>query len=301
MDSYKKFAELLDKLVSVFTDHHTSTMSRFNETIDTVKSTSKTNRITIATVIVVVMLAMTCIVCTSLFAISTQIESHMGNIYTRLDTLELMIDHQTNLLEDIGSRIPVLPEETVEPDESMAPEPATVSESPMVNDPVAEVNEPDSDTDQEYNLRELTKPTGFSAEQLQTIVDETYSRVWGRDAGLWLNHGDILASVEENNGFNSLYILGIGGLESGFGTSGLATKANNPYGMIGREFDTVQDATIYLGNLLADNYIGEGRLTLVDIGKKYCPPTYEKWAKDVQWITNQFINTAEDLLEEGVI
>ncbi len=152
------------------------------------------------------------------------------------------------------------------------------------------------------NLSLLTTPTGFTPEQFDAVIMETFTtKLTCEDIGIFENLGETLYQVEQENGFNALYILGIGGLESGYGTSSMARNQNNPYGMIGLSFDSVPDATLYLGNLLQKRYISQGRTSLTKIGQKYCPPTYEHWAGSVQWITNQYISTAQDMVREGRI
>lgn len=163
--------------------------------------------------------------------------------------------------------------------------------------------EPESEPDPiVYNTKRLLEPSGFTAAQFDAIIEETFARKFPRkDIGIFADLGGTLYQIEQDNGFNALYILGIGCLESGYGKSTLAKTKNNPYGLLGMSFDSIADSTTYLGNLLQRSYIGKGRTSLTEIGKKYCPPTYQDWASSVQWITNQYIETANALIAEGKI
>ena len=90
-------------------------------------------------------------------------------------------------------------------------------------------------------------------------------------------------------------MLGIASLESGWGTSSLATTQNNLYGLHGCKFDSVDECTEYMGNLIRNFYIDQGLNTLSKIQARYCPPGGSKWVNDVTWCTNKYINAANEL------
>ena len=144
------------------------------------------------------------------------------------------------------------------------------------------------------DLYALLTPSGLSPDQFNDIIRTTYSNKWHKDPGAFGNLGATLSSIEDQYDFNALYILGIAGLESGYGTSSRYLKTNDAYGQIGMSFDSLDASTMNLAKNLRHNYIDQGRTDLLSISEKYCPPHFVdgKWAKDVQWITNQYIKVA---------
>lgn len=81
-------------------------------------------------------------------------------------------------------------------------------------------------------------------------------------------------------------MVAISCLESGYGTSDIAKKYNNVFGMLkpGRvpyKFSTVEEGIEKGISNLSRNYISQGLTELEDIGKKYCRETYKDWVSKV--------------------
>ena len=221
-----------------------------------------------------------------------EIQVSVGEIQQQVRLLEDMEEE----IFDIRNEVENLHINTIMIRDKLIPEAAAKPEPTPEPKPEPEiVDQPDP---VEYNTSDLLKPSGFTAEQFQEIINTTFATKFTYyKPDYYADFGAALYEVEQNWGFNALYLLGISGLESGYGTSGLATKSNNSFGLIGMKFDTIYDSIMYEGELIKTAYIDSGRTNLVSIGEKYCPPTYEKWAKDVQWITNQYIDCANALVE----
>lgn len=145
-----------------------------------------------------------------------------------------------------------------------------------------------------YNTTDIAHKSGYTAEQFDAIINKVFTDMNKKTTSL-TTIGDSLYKVEQENDVNGLYLLGIASLESGWGTSGLATKSNNLYGLIGRKFNSVDECTEYMGSWLRSAYIDKGLDTLAKIQTKYCPNGGSKWINDVTWCANRYINAANEL------
>ena len=145
-----------------------------------------------------------------------------------------------------------------------------------------------------YNTTDIAHKSGYTAEQFDAIINKVFTDMNKKTTSL-TTIGDSLYKVEQENDVNGLYLLGIASLESGWGTSGLATKSNNLYGLIGRKFSSVDECTEYMGSWLRSAYIDKGLDTLSKIQTKYCPNGGSKWINDVTWCANRYINAANEL------
>ena len=145
-----------------------------------------------------------------------------------------------------------------------------------------------------YNTTDIAHKSGYTAEQFDAIINKVFTDMNKKTTSL-TTISDSLYKVEQENDVNGLYLLGIASLESGWGTSGLATKSNNLYGLIGRKFNSVDECTEYMGSWLRSAYIDKGLDTLSKIQTKYCPNGGSKWINDVMWCANRYINAANEL------
>ena len=145
-----------------------------------------------------------------------------------------------------------------------------------------------------YNTTDIAHKSGYTEEQFDAIINKVFTDMNKKTTSL-TTIGDSLYKVEQENDVNGLYLLGIASLESGWGTSGLATKNNNLYGLIGRKFNSVDECTEYMGSWLRSAYIDKGLDTLSKIQTKYCPNGGSKWINDVMWCANRYINAANEL------
>ena len=145
-----------------------------------------------------------------------------------------------------------------------------------------------------YNTTDIAHKSSYTAEQFDAIINKVFTDMNKKTTSL-TTIGDSLYKVEQENDVNGLYLLGIASLESGWGTSDLATKSNNLYGLIGRKFNSVDECTEYMGSWLRSAYIDKGLDTLAKIQTKYCPNGGSKWINDVTWCANRYINAANEL------
>ena len=145
-----------------------------------------------------------------------------------------------------------------------------------------------------YNTNNIAHKSGYTAEQFDAIINKVFTDM-NKEITSMTTIGDSLYTIEQEYDVNGLYLLGIASLESGWGTSGLATKSNNIYGLLGRKFNSVDECTEYMGRWLRSEYIDKGYDTLDKIQTKYCPNGGSKWINDVTWCANRYINAANEL------
>ena len=145
-----------------------------------------------------------------------------------------------------------------------------------------------------YNTTDIAHKSSYTAEQFDAIINKVFTDMNKKTTSL-ITIADSLYKVEQENDVNGLYLLGIASFESGWGTSDLATKSNNLYGLIGRKFNSVDECTEYMGSWLRSAYIDKGLDTLAKIQTKYCPNGGSKWINDVTWCANRYINAANEL------
>lgn len=165
-------------------------------------------------------------------------------------------------------------------------------EEEIESDPEPEVTEPVVSV--EYNYTDIAQKSGFTAEQFNAIISKAFTDMGKSDTKM-TDIGAGLYTAEQEYNVNGLYLLGIASLESGWGTSGLATKANNIYGLIGMSFDSVDDCSEYMGKLIRNSYIDKGYDTLDKIQTKYCPNGGSKWVGNIKWCANKYITAATEL------
>ena len=148
-----------------------------------------------------------------------------------------------------------------------------------------------------YNTNNIAHKSGYTAEQFDAIINKVFTDM-NKEITSMTTIGDSLYTIEQEYDVNGLYLLGIASLESGWGTSGLATKSNNIYGLLGRKFNSVDECTEYMGRWIQSEYIDKGYDTLDKIQTKYCPNGGSKWINDVTWCMNRYINAANELYSQ---
>ena len=98
---------------------------------------------------------------------------------------------------------------------------------------------------------------------------------------------EAVIQCEETYGINSLFILSVAALESGWGNSHLAQSRNNLFGIAAYDsdvdaaysFETKGHCVQYFAELIYEDYIGEGRYDLYSINDKYA--SSDAWAYKV--------------------
>jgi hypothetical protein len=120
--------------------------------------------------------------------------------------------------------------------------------------------------------------SGLTEEDISIIFDGTALEGHGLE--------ETILEVEEEYGINALFTIAVMKLESGNGSSSLAKKKNNLFGLnaSGKDahkkafsFETKGDSVRKFGQLLSKNYVGKGYTTIEKIATKYCPAN-SKWS-----------------------
>ncbi|THF82697.1 glucosaminidase domain-containing protein [Cohnella fermenti] len=118
-------------------------------------------------------------------------------------------------------------------------------------------------------LSEVESASGLTADAIELLFGNTEL----------LGHGleKAILAIEEDYGINAFFTIAVMKLESGNGTSKLADRKNNLFGLSNGKggylsFKTKADSVRRFGKLISDNYIGDGYSTIEDISGKYCPP-----------------------------
>lgn len=105
---------------------------------------------------------------------------------------------------------------------------------------------------------DLRIPSNLTGEELDIMLEGTALH------GL----GQTFAEAEQKYNVNSLYMLGLACLESGYGTSKYATDRYNLYGFgaydrnpdLAKRFDGWVDSTMFVASYLQRNYLTEGAI-----------------------------------------
>lgn len=140
-----------------------------------------------------------------------------------------------------------------------------------------------------FDVADVTKVSGATEETFDKILE-----------GTWLEgYGDIYYEMEKDYGINALFSIGNSIMETGWGGDNyLARHNNNIYGLnMSRHFSSKRDCIRYWFNLISKYYVGEDRLSIKSIGKKYCPPNANKWATDIPIIVRKLTIKADITLE----
>lgn len=142
---------------------------------------------------------------------------------------------------------------------------------------------------------DIHKPSGLTSEEYDKLIEYTLKSNGNYNNSKLIGLGTHLYKTEqENKNINGLFILSIMSEESGWGRSNPALNNNNlggimksyPDGQKIRTFSSCGDCVLFMGRLLSKNYIDEGLVDVVSVGKKYCPPSYDEWANSVEYILN---------------
>lgn len=189
-------------------------------------------------------------------------------------------------------------------------EPLIRNEFVLPADPIPEpepepvvVEEPEVEVITSIN-KDITKPSGLTAEQYEAVIDKMLAKYKKKNSKLD-GAGAAIYRAEQEYGVNGIFLLGIISNESGWGTK--LANTNNLGGITKkgggfRAFNSVDECIMYMGRLLSNNYIHQGRTTVQAVGNKYCPDTAAnpgqnvKWANTVNNIMNRYHSTAENML-----
>ncbi|GMK38079.1 hypothetical protein PCCS19_11330 [Paenibacillus sp. CCS19] len=99
-----------------------------------------------------------------------------------------------------------------------------------------------------------------------------------------------ILKVEQEYGVNAYFTIAVMKLESGNGSSKLARKKNNLFGLNASgsnpynkalSFKSKADSVLKFGELIAEKYIDRGYTTIDKVAKKYCPAN-SKWPRHVK-------------------
>lgn len=106
---------------------------------------------------------------------------------------------------------------------------------------------------------------------------------------------EVILEIEEEYGINAYFTIAVMKLESGNGSSRLAKRKNNLFGLNAIDgdkhdrafsFNTKGDSIRKFGQLLSKNYVGKGYTTIEKVATKYCPAN-SKWSSLVKTIMNR--------------
>jgi Muramidase (flagellum-specific) len=114
--------------------------------------------------------------------------------------------------------------------------------------------------------------SGLTEEEIGVIFEDTDLQGHGLE--------EAILGIEDEYGINAYFTIAVMKLESGNGESRLAGSKNNLFGMSNGKggylrFKTKADSVRKFGELISENYIGEGYDTIEKISGKYCPPNKE--------------------------
>jgi len=156
---------------------------------------------------------------------------------------------------------------------------------------------------------QITEPLAKAIEKVKTLsvetkINEPTSKVES-DSGLTVQHiatilkgtdledqglENAILQIEDEYGINAFFTIAVMKLESGNGSSKLARKKNNLFGLNASgsnpynkalSFKTKADSVLKFGELIASKYIDKGYTTIEKVARKYCPAN-TKWPRHVK-------------------
>lgn len=106
---------------------------------------------------------------------------------------------------------------------------------------------------------------------------------------------EAILEIEDEYGINAYFTIAVMKLESGNGSSRLAKKKNNLFGLNAIDgdafnrafsFESKGDSVRKFGQLIAEKYVDKGYITVEKVARKYCPAN-PKWPGLVKSIMNE--------------
>lgn len=128
---------------------------------------------------------------------------------------------------------------------------------------------------------DMSKISNATAEEMEMAL-----------SGTWLEgYGQLFYELENKYHVNAFLAMGNAFQETGWKRtdSRLAMECNNIFGLMGKEFDSISKCIEYYFRLINKCYIGQGLLSMSDIGRKYCPPD-STWDDDIYSIAIKLNN-----------
>lgn len=137
---------------------------------------------------------------------------------------------------------------------------------------------------EEERTREYIRTVGIDPDNVGRITNLRREDMHLLTEGTWwAGAEDTLYDLEQTYGISAAFAMGVSTLECGAGTSRLARMEHNYYGfMSGKTWSNRHDCTMYFGQKMSANYVGQGRRSVEAISPKYCPPNYVYWQNYVR-------------------
>lgn len=187
--------------------------------------------------------------------------------------------------------------------EAEEPEPVEEKKEEPKQEPIKQINIYEPEDLDNINVSDITKPSGLTADQYNTIIDNLLNR-YNKTGSKLYGLGESIYNAEMTYGnLNGLFLLGIVSNESGWGMH--TANTNNIAGITSksgfRAYNSVNECVMDMARLLSEKYIGQGRTTIAAVGDKYCPSTELKPNQNIKWrntvskIMNQYIEVAEKM------
>lgn len=239
----------------------------------------------------IVMFAIGMLLIISMITSILVIVNSINKINENMNSIIALIDETQKSTSEMSIEIAELRDEIGELKSTYAEIPSEeIMEEPTTIAPIEEV----PTTTVVYNTTDFTHKSGYSAEQFNEIIKTAFEAMGKKDTAL-IGIGDGLYQAEQEYDVNGLYMLGIASLESGWGTSTLATKNNNVFGLVGMSFDSYYEGSVSMGKIMRNSYFDKGFDTWDKFQSKYCPSGGENWIYNIKWCANKYITAANEL------
>lgn len=248
--------------------------------------------------------------CISLSINVTQLAYNSGNTYTPathitqntisgIETLKTPFERITEI-KSSRSNIAIAPEVIIEeqvkePVNETIPVPdgtVNIEQQPVVEE-VPPVVEPEPIVEEQPKVvhpeTQILSSEIVEREKLTQAIQEIAPALLGCEDAIIYNY--------ETYGIKPSFQLAVFCLESGYGTSNLATNKNNisserAYAAKGltayehaKSFDTKSDCVLSFGKLMVKNY---NLNSLQSVASKYCPPNADRWVSSVSSLMKRF-------------
>lgn len=129
---------------------------------------------------------------------------------------------------------------------------------------------------------------------VRTSSTVTASEIDSHLKGVLAGKGKCFKDAEQKYHVNAVFLVAIAIFESGNGTSAMARRRNNCFGLLGRRFKSVEECIDYTAKLISSEkgcYYGRRRYTIHGISRIYAPtwhhPGNRRWPSSVVAIMNK--------------
>lgn len=147
---------------------------------------------------------------------------------------------------------------------------------------------------------DLTSFKPVTEDQMNYIIDN-FAKLRGNKDTPFKDNGHLFIEASKESGLNPIYLFAHAALETGYGTSSMAKKKFNYFGIAAFDSspssaydmgDSMEDGIVNGAVWIKENFYDNGQISLYDMNFKYEDHYYassgHKWIDDIIWIMNKY-------------